>query len=179
MVVLGIWLNFQKTWACENLGKLQESFLLNKESFLLLLKREEFRKVQWINRKWNVMQNYVFTSFLWTFSYYLLYFADKLQKTNSFAWNCWFFEICQWNTTASMERFKQSRRNFALNFTSYSFTALSKILPYSKTIRSCRYLDKTTLVVHLIFYKLICFENPILFLESFITLTTGTFDFKK
>ena len=182
MVVLGIWLNFQKTWACENLSKLQESFLLNKEPFLLLLKREEFRKVQWINRKWNVMQNYVFTSFLWTFSYYLLYFADKLQKTNSFAWNCWFFEICQWNTTASMERFKQSRRNFALNFTFYSFTALSKILPYSKTVktlRSCRYLDKTTLVVYLIFYKLIFFETLILFPESLITLITGAFALKK
>ena len=81
-----------------------------------------------------------------------------------------------------MERFKQSRRNFALNFTSYSFTALSKILPYSKTVktlRSCRYLDKTTLVVYLIFYKLIFFETLILFPESLITLITGAFALKK
>ena len=81
-----------------------------------------------------------------------------------------------------MERFKQSRRNSALNFTSYSFTALSKILHYSKTVktlRSCRYLDKTTLVVYLIFYKLIFFETLILFPESLITLITGAFALEK
>ena len=33
------------------------------------------------------MQNYVVIEFLWTFSYWLLYFADNFQKADNFAWN--------------------------------------------------------------------------------------------
>ena len=34
------------------------------QRFLLFFNGEEFRKVQWINRKWNSMQNYVVINFL-------------------------------------------------------------------------------------------------------------------
>ena len=33
------------------------------------------------------MQNNVLITFLWTFPYKLLYFADRFQKTDNFAWN--------------------------------------------------------------------------------------------
>ena len=33
------------------------------------------------------MQNYVVIKFLWTFPYYLRYFAYNFQKTDNFAWN--------------------------------------------------------------------------------------------
>ena len=83
------------------------------------------------------MPNYVLTSFLWTFPYQLLYFADKFKKTNNFAWNCQFFEICWWNAAASTEtsREKQLWCNFALHFTSYLSIALSKMLPHLKVIK--------------------------------------------
>ena len=37
--------------------------------FVVFLNGAEFWIVQWINRKWNIMQNYVVIKFLWTFSY--------------------------------------------------------------------------------------------------------------
>ena len=67
-----------------------------------------FWKVQWINRKWYVMQNYVLIIFLRTFPYQLLYLSDKFKKTDSFAWNCRFFKNCWWNTTARMEKFTEN-----------------------------------------------------------------------
>ena len=57
--------------------------------------------------------------------------------------NCWFFEICWRNTTASMETFtgKQFGHNSALHITSYISSALSEILPYSKTIKNAKKLS--------------------------------------
>ena len=72
--------------------------------------------------------------------------------------------------------------NLASHSTSYLSIALSKILSHSKTIktlRNCRYLVKMTLVVYLIFYKLIFFETLIIFLELTIKLITGIFDLLK
>ena len=72
--------------------------------------------------------------------------------------------------------------NLALHSTSYLSIALSKILSHSKTIktlRNCRYLVKMTLVVYLIFYKLIFFETLIIFLELTIKLITRIFDLLK
>ena len=48
-----------------------------------------------------------------------------------------------------------------------------------KTLRNCQYLVKTTLVVYLIFDKLIFFETLIIFLESKIKSITGIFDLQK
>ena len=100
----------------------------------MFLNGAKFWEVQCIIRKWYVMQNYVLSIFLWTFMYQLLYFADKFHKTDNFAWNCWFFQNCRQNTTASKETFTENslRLNFALHFTSYLSIALYKILPHSK-----------------------------------------------
>ena len=89
------------------------------------------------------MQNYVLIIFLWTFPYKLLYFADNFKKTDNFCWNCRLFENCWRNTTVSTETFTENslRRNFALHFTSYLSTALSKILPLSKTIKNAKKLS--------------------------------------
>ena len=38
----------------------------------------------------------------------MLYFADKSQKTDNFAWNCGFFENCRQNTLASTETFTEN-----------------------------------------------------------------------
>ena len=69
-------------------------------------------------------------------------FHRKISSTNNFRKNCPFFKICRQNTTASTETFteKSLGRNSALHFTSYLFTALSKILPHSKTIKSIKKL---------------------------------------
>ena len=37
--------------------------------FILFLNEAEFWKVQWINSKWYVMENYVLIIFLWTIPY--------------------------------------------------------------------------------------------------------------
>ena len=61
-----------KICVCKKLDKQQESFSPNTNNFLvflLFLNGKEIWKVQWINRKWNVMQNYVVINFLWTFPY--------------------------------------------------------------------------------------------------------------
>ena len=57
--------------------------------------------------------------------------------------NCWFFEICWRNTTASTETFtgKQFGHNSALHITTYISSALSEILPYSKTIKNAKKLS--------------------------------------
>ena len=72
-----------------------------------------------------------------------MYFADNFQKTNSFRQNCWFFENCRQNTTASTVTFTENelRRNFALHFTSYLSIAVSKILFHSKTIKNANKLS--------------------------------------
>ena len=62
----------------------------------------------------------------------------QFSKNDNSGWNCWIFENCRWNRTASTETFTEtgSRRNFAFNFTSYLSIALSKILSHSKTIKN-------------------------------------------
>ena len=55
------------------------------------------------------------------------------------------------------------------------FCAIQK----QKALRNCRYLVIATLVVYLIFYKLIFFETLTIFLESTIELITGIFDFQR
>ena len=55
------------------------------QHFLLFLNQAEFWEVQWINKKCYIMGNYVLIIFLRTFSYQLMYFADKVQKTDNFA----------------------------------------------------------------------------------------------
>ena len=92
--------------------------------------------MQWINRKLIAMQNCALIVFMWTFLYYLLYFADNFQKTYNFAWNCHYFKICRRNTIDSTKKFteKSSGGNIALHFTSYFSIVLSKILPHLKTI---------------------------------------------
>ena len=68
--VLKIWSKFQKIWVCKKLGQQRESFSPNTGNpVLLFLNGSEFSKVQWINRKWNVMQDYVLIIFFWTFPY--------------------------------------------------------------------------------------------------------------
>ena len=61
----------KKIWVCKKLDKRRESFSPNTDNFLalLFLNGAEYWKVQWINRKWYVMQNYVLIIFLWTFPY--------------------------------------------------------------------------------------------------------------
>ena len=59
------------------------------------------------------------------------------------------------------------------------FPKLCPIQKQLETLRNCRYLVKTTLLVYLFFYKLIFFETLIIFLESTIKLITGIFDFQK
>ena len=70
-------------------------------------------------------------------------FCRQFSKNDNFRQNCWYFENCPRNATASMEMFteNQLRRNFSLHFTSYLFIALSKILPHSKTIKNARKLS--------------------------------------
>ena len=46
-------------------------------------------------------------------------------------------------------------------------------------LRNCQYLVKATLVVYLIFYKLIFFETLIIFLEPKIKLIKGIIDLQK
>ena len=46
-------------------------------------------------------------------------------------------------------------------------------MPHSKTIRNDKTKNNKTLTVYLIFYKLIFFENVIIFLEPTIKLITG------
>ena len=113
-----------------------------------------------------------------------MYLADSFRKTDNFALNCRFFEICRQNTTASMETFteKQLGHNSVLHIISYVSIVLSKVLPHSKTIKNAKklsYLVKTTLAVYLIFSKLIFFETLIMFLEPTIKLITGIFDLQK
>ena len=68
--ILKIWSKFQKMWVCKQLHKWRESFSPNTDNFwafFILFNGEEFWKVQWINRKWYVTQNYAIVFFLWTF----------------------------------------------------------------------------------------------------------------
>ena len=68
--ILKIWSKFQKIWVCKQLHKWRELFSPNTDNFLaffILFNGEEFCKVQWINRKWYVTQNYAVVFFLWTF----------------------------------------------------------------------------------------------------------------
>ena len=99
--------------------------------------------MQWISRKWYVMQNYILIIFLWTFPHWLLYFADKFQNTDNFAWNCPYFENCPWNTTASTKTFTKNslRHYFALHSTSNLSIELSKNLSHSKTIKNGKKLS--------------------------------------
>ena len=69
-----------------------------------------------------------------------MYFAGNFQKTGNFAWNCWGFFKLLANTLVSTEMFTEILINFALHFTSYLSIALSKILPYSKTIKNANNL---------------------------------------
>ena len=129
LYVLNIWRKFQR-----------ESFSPNTDNFLkffIVLEKFSIWKGQWIIRKWNVMQNYVLVNFLWTFLYWLLYFANNWKKPHKFRQNCWLFKFCSQNTTASTETFteKYSRRNFALHISSYLTIAFSKILANCKTIK--------------------------------------------
>ena len=107
--------------------------------FLLFLNLVEFWKVQWINRKWCIMQNYVLIIFLWTFPHKLLYFVYKCQKPDNLAWHrCFFFNYWR-NTRASAKTFTENLlwRNFALHFTSYLSIALFQNSAPFKNNKKC------------------------------------------
>ena len=74
------------------------------------------------------------------------------------------------------------KRNFALHFTSYLSIALSKILPYSKTIKSAKKMSvfgKNASRRFSNFCKLVFFEALIIFVEPIIKLITRIFDLQK
>ena len=70
-------------------------------------------------------------------------FHQQFSKNRQFCLKLLVFENWQWNTTVSRETFIENwlQRNFALNFTSYLSTALSKILPHSKTTKNAKKLS--------------------------------------
>ena len=59
------------------------------------------------------------------------------------------------------------------------FTKFCPIQKKQKTLRNCRYLVKATLVLYLIFKKLILFETLIIFLEPTLKFITRIFDMQK
>ena len=77
---------------------------------------------------------------------------------------------------------QKSKKNLILHYISLPIYPLpfTKFYPIRKqkkeTLRNCRYLVKTTLVVYLFFHKLLFFETLIIFLESTIKLIIGIFD---
>ena len=81
------------------------------------------------------------------------------------------FSFCWRNAAASTETFTEKKlgRKCTLHFTFYLSIALSKILPYSKTVKNTK---KTTLAVYQTFYKLVFFETLIMLLEPTTKLIT-------
>ena len=79
-------IKFQKVWFCKKKIFFTKYWQFFGAFFYLFV--FEFLKVQWINRKWNVMENY----FL-----YFLFFPLHFSKTDKFAWNCWFLTSCTSN----------------------------------------------------------------------------------
>ena len=69
-------------------------------------------------------------------------FHWHFQETGNFRQNCWFFGIWRWNTTVSMENFTEKNlgHNSKLHINSHLSLSLSKILPYSKTIKNAKKL---------------------------------------
>ena len=88
--------------------------------------------------------------------------------------------FAKYNSSHEQVHEKLVRTQFRI--TSYLSIALPKTLPHSKTIkipRNFQYLVKTTLFVHLIFYKLIFPKTLTIVLEPTIKSVTGKFDSKK
>ena len=63
-----------------------------------------------------------------------------------------------------------------LPFNKSHFRKFHPIQKQEKTLKTFRYLVKTTLVVYLTFHKLIFLRNLIVFLEPTIKLISGMFD---
>ena len=133
-------------------------------AFFIVFEWAEFWKVQWINRKWYVMQSYVVIIFPWTFQHWQLNFTDKLKKNPTI-----FPEIVGfWKIASEIQRLvrKHSQKInynvilhhisfpiYALHFTKFCF------IQKQNTLRNCQCLVKT---ICLVFYKLIFFETLII-----------------
>ena len=131
MWVLEIWSKFKKIWLCKELDKRRESFLPNTHNFLaffIVFEMGRIWKVQWI-----------------------LFFCE------CFRTSCCISPRNLKNPTIP----GKIRGKFCITFHFLVYIALSKILPHSKTIKNAKKLwvfgKKTTLVVYLIFYKVIFF----------------------
>ena len=128
--------------------------------FFIVFEWAELRKVQWINSNAVLRRNY----FPVNVSVLTVVFLQQISKNKQFCLKLSIFWRFVANITTSTETFTEKKlgHNSALYITSYLSIALSKILPCSNTIkalRNCRYLVKATLVVYLIFYKLMFFET--------------------
>ena len=95
-------------------------------------------RVQWINMKWNAMYNYVLIIFV---SFCIL--RTTFKKPTISGKIVGVFCFCWRNAAASTETFTEKKlgRKCTLHFTFYLSTALSKILPHSKTVKNTKKND--------------------------------------
>ena len=133
-----------KKWFFENLYKRRDWVSPSTDKFLVLVYCFwmlfywmnfiviVFSKLQLINKKWNVMHNYVLIIFC---MYCLCY---KFQKANNFDWNCQFL-VKSWRITiCSTSKFTEIKLGsyWRLYFSFYLSNSLYKILSRSKITKN-------------------------------------------